>query len=69
MLRSWDPARGLGFLGFIGLIAEREVGMRMRTMKRLLDRGADSDGRADAPGRHDRRTKGMPEGAYRKGMP
>ena len=32
-LRSWDPARGLGFLGFIGLVAERKVGMRMRTMK------------------------------------
>lgn len=33
-LRSWDPARGLGFLGFVGLMAEREVGMRMRARKR-----------------------------------
>jgi DNA-directed RNA polymerase specialized sigma24 family protein len=34
LLRSWDPARGLGFLGFVGLLAEREVGMRMRARKR-----------------------------------
>ena len=33
-LRAWDPARGLGFLGFVGLLAEREVGMAMRTRKR-----------------------------------
>lgn len=33
-LHSWDPERGLGFLGFVGLLAEREVGMRMRTRKR-----------------------------------
>jgi RNA polymerase sigma factor (sigma-70 family) len=34
VLRSWDPARGLGFAGFIGFIAEREVAMRMRVMKK-----------------------------------
>src|SRR5262245_22984612 len=33
-LRAWDPARGLTFLGFVGFIAEREVGMIMRTGKR-----------------------------------
>ena len=33
-LRAWDPARGLGFLGFVGMLAEREVGMRMRTRRR-----------------------------------
>jgi RNA polymerase sigma factor (sigma-70 family) len=33
-LRSWDPARGLGFVGFVGLVAEREVGMQMRARKR-----------------------------------
>jgi RNA polymerase sigma factor (sigma-70 family) len=33
-LRAWDPARGLGFAGFIGFLAEREVGMLMRTKKR-----------------------------------
>lgn len=32
-LRAWDPARGLGFLGFVGLVAEREVGMRMRSRR------------------------------------
>src|SRR5262245_46392622 len=33
-LRAWNPERGLGFLGFVGLLAEREVGMTMRTRKR-----------------------------------
>ena len=33
-LRAWDPGRGLGFLGFVGLLAERAVAMRMRTRKR-----------------------------------
>lgn len=33
-LRSWDPARGLSFLNFVGFLAEREVGMVMRTGKR-----------------------------------
>src|SRR5262245_46561893 len=33
-LRAWDPDRGLGFVGFVGLLAEREVGMTMRTRKR-----------------------------------
>ena len=33
-LRSWDPARGLGFFGFVGFVAEREVGMQMRIRKR-----------------------------------
>lgn len=33
-LRSWDPARGLGFLGFVGLLAERAVGMQMRARRR-----------------------------------
>ena len=33
-LMAWDPARGLGFLSFIGFLAEREIGMLMRTKKR-----------------------------------
>lgn len=33
-LRSWDPSRGLSFLNFVGFLAEREVGMVMRTGKR-----------------------------------
>ncbi len=33
-LRAWDAGRGLSFLGFVGLLAEREVGMRLRTTKR-----------------------------------
>jgi len=33
-LRAWDPARGLGFLAFVGLLADREVAMVMRTRKR-----------------------------------
>lgn len=33
-LRAWDPERGLSFLNFVGFIAEREVGMIMRTGKR-----------------------------------
>ena len=33
-LRSWNPGRGLGFVGFVGLLAEREAGMAMRTRKR-----------------------------------
>jgi DNA-directed RNA polymerase specialized sigma24 family protein len=33
-LRAWDPARGLSLLNFVGFIAEREVGMIMRTGKR-----------------------------------
>ena len=33
-LRAWEPHRGLSFLGFVGLLAEREVGMRLRTTKR-----------------------------------
>ncbi|MEO7735895.1 MAG: sigma-70 family RNA polymerase sigma factor, partial [Kofleriaceae bacterium] len=33
-LRAWQPERGLGFLGFVGLLAEREVGMTLRTRKR-----------------------------------
>ncbi len=33
-LRAWDPSRGLSFLNFIGFLAEREVGMLMRTSKR-----------------------------------
>lgn len=34
VLRAWNPGRGLGFLGFVGLIAEREVGMTMRSRRR-----------------------------------
>jgi len=34
VLRAWDPARGSSFLGFVGLIAERAVGMTLRTSKR-----------------------------------
>ena len=33
-LRHWDPERGLSFTGFVGFLAEREVGMMMRTGKR-----------------------------------
>jgi DNA-directed RNA polymerase specialized sigma24 family protein len=33
-LRSWDSTRGLTFLSFVGFIADREVGMIMRTGKR-----------------------------------
>ena len=33
-LRQWDPDRGLSFPRFIGFLAEREVGMLMRTGKR-----------------------------------
>ncbi len=33
-LRAWNPERGLGFLSFVGFLAEREVGMLMRTRKR-----------------------------------
>jgi RNA polymerase sigma-70 factor (ECF subfamily) len=33
-LLAWDPTRGLGFLSFVGFLAEREVGMLMRTRKR-----------------------------------
>lgn len=33
-LRAWDPARGLSLLNFVGFLAEREVGMIMRTGKR-----------------------------------
>ncbi len=33
-LRRWDPDRGLSFTGFVGFLAEREVGMMMRTGKR-----------------------------------
>jgi RNA polymerase sigma-70 factor (ECF subfamily) len=33
-LRAWDASRGLSFLNFVGFLAEREVGMVMRTGKR-----------------------------------
>ena len=33
-LRAWDPDRGLSFTGFVSFLAEREVGMLMRTGKR-----------------------------------
>ena len=33
-LRTWDPARGLSFTGFVGFLAEREVAMAMRSGKR-----------------------------------
>jgi RNA polymerase sigma-70 factor (ECF subfamily) len=33
-LRAWDPARGLPFLGFVGLLAERAAKMAMRARKR-----------------------------------
>ena len=33
-LKTWDPGRRLSFGGFVGFLAEREVGMRMRTGKR-----------------------------------
>jgi RNA polymerase sigma-70 factor (ECF subfamily) len=33
-LRGWDPARGLSLTNFVGLVAERQVGMIMRTGRR-----------------------------------
>jgi RNA polymerase sigma factor (sigma-70 family) len=33
-LRAWDERRGLSFTSFVGLLADREVGMIMRTGKR-----------------------------------
>jgi DNA-directed RNA polymerase specialized sigma24 family protein len=33
-LRAWDPDRGLPFLGFVGLLAQRAVGMTLRASKR-----------------------------------
>lgn len=33
-LRAWNPERGLSFLSFVGFLAEREVGMQLRTAKR-----------------------------------
>lgn len=33
-LRGWDPARGASFTGYVGLLAEREVGMLLRTARR-----------------------------------
>jgi RNA polymerase sigma factor (sigma-70 family) len=33
-LGAWDPDRGLPFLGFVGLLAERAVGMTLRATKR-----------------------------------
>jgi DNA-directed RNA polymerase specialized sigma24 family protein len=33
-LRAWDPARGLPFLGFVGLLAERAARMALRARKR-----------------------------------
>lgn len=54
-LRAWDPDRGLPFLGFVGLLAERAVGMAMRTRKRdpWLEEPMAADALAilcDAPG-------------------
>ena len=34
VLRSWDPARGLSLLNFVGLIAERQVAAVFRTGRR-----------------------------------
>lgn len=33
-LLAWDPARGASFLGFVGLLAERQVGMLLRNARR-----------------------------------
>lgn len=33
-LRSWQPERGLSLRGFVGLVAEREAGMILRTGRR-----------------------------------
>ncbi|HLL25181.1 MAG TPA: hypothetical protein VK427_23765 [Kofleriaceae bacterium] len=33
-LRAWDPARGLPFLGFVGMLTAREVAMALRTRTR-----------------------------------
>jgi len=34
VLRAWDPARGLSFANYVGLVAEREVGHRLRSRRR-----------------------------------
>ena len=34
ILRNWNPDRGLSLKSFVGLVAEREVGMLLRTSKR-----------------------------------
>lgn len=34
VLRSWQPARGMSLTSFVGLVAEREAGMILRTGKR-----------------------------------
>jgi DNA-directed RNA polymerase specialized sigma24 family protein len=38
VLRSWCPQRGLSLHSFVGLIAEREVGMHLRSAKRSARR-------------------------------
>ena len=35
ILRNWNPDRGLSLKSFVGLVAEREVGMLLRTMNQL----------------------------------
>ena len=34
VLRSWSPERGLALRGFVGLVAERQVGMTLRSGRR-----------------------------------
>lgn len=34
VLRSWDPARGMGLQGFVGLVAEQRVAALLRSRKR-----------------------------------
>ena len=34
VLRSWDEERGMGIVGFVGLVAERHVASMMRSGRR-----------------------------------
>ncbi len=46
ILRAWEPARGLSFLNYVGLVAEREVGHIARSGRRspwALDPAEDSE--------------------------
>lgn len=55
-LRAWDPARGMGLAGFVGMVADQHVAWMMRAQKRnpwaeeLDDRaGEDAIAPADDP--------------------
>lgn len=34
LLRTWDPARGMGLPGFVGLVAEQRVGAMLRSRRK-----------------------------------